>query len=964
MKHMSWISIYLLKEIKMIFLFLLFSQAFILKAQTKESPVHLKCNFWKAPLGIDILNPDLTWSIEMPNNRRDTKQTAYQILVASSPDLLQKNEGDLWNSGKVISDKMLQIKYAGKQLFSSQQCWWKVKIWNEKDKPSVWSQPSNWTMGILHKSDWSARWITAQGAEKYAPIIEPRKTDFIVHRRRPASWVGKMPTIQDPNYSSMLLRKEFVTAAKPVRALIHIAGLGQYEFNINGKKATSDLLASGWSSYDKTVLYNSYDVTPFLKQGKNVIGIVLSNGLYNIQPDTVRYVKMLNTYGQLKAIAQLELKFANGSTKTIITDGTWQVHTGPVTYMNFYGGEDYDARLEQKGWNMPFFKYANEWPYAIQTSTSADLKGLSCSAAPIKAIEKLNPVSSNHIKSNVWVYDLGQNTSIMPEIKIKGKKGSFVRIIPSELLKEDGTVDRRSATQDGVKPAWWQYTLGANGSANWFPQFFYQGCRYLQVELFPADGDTVLPVLEKITAVVIHSSADAIGSFQCSNDLFNKIYQLVRWAQRSNMMSVLTDCPQREKMPWLEQYHLNGPSLRYNFDLTTLFTKAMNDMADAQLDNGLVPNIAPEYFHAGEDWKQNGFRNSPEWGSSFIIVPWQQYLFSGDVTLMSRFYEKMKRYLSFLDSATKNNIVTIGLGDWYDIGPKPAWGSQLTPEAFTATAIYYYDYEIMNKIALILNKKEDAERFAVRKEVIYNAFNKTFYNEEKGVYATGSNTTCAMPLSLGLVAPQNRQHLLQTLVDSIRNRNNSFTSGEVGYRFLLKSLADNGYSNVVYDMNNQTDRPGYGYQIKKGATSLTEKWDAGVGNFGSQNHFMSGQINEWFFSDLVGISTNEDGAGFRKFIIKPSIVGEITWVKGSYQSVSGLIEVEWKRDMDMVYLNFSVPANTSAIVYVPARQEGDVTESNTLASTSKSIKFIKIENEKAVYEVGAGNYKFTSKIKL
>jgi alpha-L-rhamnosidase len=549
----------------------------------------------------------------------------------------------------------------------------------------------------------------------------------------------------------------------------------------------------------------------------------------------------------------------------------------------------------------------------------------------------------------------------MPRISVSGKRSARIRIIPAELIKADGTVDRTSATQDGVRPAWWQYTLGKDGTVSWFPKFFYQGARYLQVECFPAEGDTALPELKDIEGTVVHGSADSVGSFACSNELFNQIYRLVRWAQRSNMMTVLTDCPQREKMPWLEQYHLNGPSLRYNFDLTTLFRKAMNDMADAQLKNGFVPNIAPEYFHAGADWKQNGLRNSPEWGSAFIIVPWQQYLFSGDISMIRRYYDKMKFYLAFLDSTSKDNLLTTGLGDWYDIGPKPAWGSQLTPVAFTGTAIYYYDYEIMTKIARILNRKTDVEKFELKRQTIKDAFNKAFYNDKTGLYATGSNTTCAMPVFFGLAAPEQRKHLMDALADSIRRRNNSFTSGEVGYRFLLRSLADNGYSNVVYAMNNQTNRPGYGYQIKHGATSLTEKWDGSVGSFGSQNHFMSGQINEWFFHDLAGISDDESGPGFRKIVIKPAIIGDLTWVKGSFHSISGLIKTEWKRDNDQLSVDIVVPANTSATVYLPVHDKYIVLERGKLVETANGIKQLTSENNCAVFVIGSGTYHFLVK---
>jgi hypothetical protein len=422
----------------------------------------------------------------------------------------------------------------------------------------------------------------------------------------------------------------------------------------------------------------------------------------------------------------------------------------------------------------------------------------------------------------------------------------------------------------------------------------------------------------------------------------------------------MTDCPHREKQSWLEQYHLNGPSLRYNFDLLATFRKGMNDMADCQLSNGLIPNIAPEYFYASRDIN-NGFRNSPEWGSSFIVVPWQQYLFSGDVSLLSRYYDKMKRYVAFLDSTSKNNIMTIGLGDWYDIGPKPAWGSQLTPIEFTGTAIFFYDNQIMSQIATILGKTNDAEFYKQRTEAIRQSFNKEFYKPEKGIYATGSNTTLAMPLFLNIAESQNRKTLIDSLVSDIRRRGNAFTSGEVGYRFLLGALAMEGHSDVIYDMNNQSDRPGYGYQLKMGATSLTEKWDAGVGSFGSQNHFMSGQINEWFFHDLLGIGVEANGAGFRKFIIKPTPVGDLKWVKGSYKTVSGLISVEWEHNNDTFALTVIIPANTTATIYIPATKEKNVTESGKRAAKSNGIKFLRIENDKAIYEVGSGEYKFLSK---
>ena len=925
-------------------------------------PTNLSCDYWRKPQGIDVPNPVLSWTIKTEVDARAMHQTAYQVLVASSVEKLKRNEGDLWNSSKVHSSQMGQISYAGKVLLSSQQCWWKVKIWNEKGIQSAWSEPSQWTMGVINTTDWKAQWITAAGAEKYAHQYKSAKSDFNL-RRDLAEFRVFGPKATDPNFSSILLRKEFSSSLGLKRAVVHVSGLGQYELYINGTKTGDYLLAPGWSYYPKTVLYDTYDVTTQIKAGTNAIGLILGNSMYNIQPDSVRYVKFLGSYGSLKAIVQLQLEYEDGSVQIIGSDKSWLVSTGPITYSNFYGGEDFDARLLPTGWNIPNMKADDRWSHALECSgPGGELKGLSGASAPVTAIEKLNPIKITQLKPNLWVYDLGQNTSIMPEINVKGAAGASVRIIPAELLKADGTVDRASATQDGVRPAWWQYTIAtSNQSEHWLPQFFYQGGRYLQVELFPSKGDSVLPVVETLMAVVVHSSAEPIGTFSCSNELFNKIYQLVRWAQRSNMMSILTDCPAREKQGWLEQFHLNGPSLRYNFDLSTNFRKAMNDMADCQLENGLIPNIAPEFFIVTPDIN-NGFRNSPEWGSSFIIVPWQQYLFTGDVSLLRRYYDQMKRYVAFLDTSSKNSIINSGLGDWYDIGPKPAWGSQLTPVSFTATAIFFYDNQIMSKIASILGKKADATFYNERTEAIRQAFNKEFFNPEKGVYATGSNTTCAMPLFLNIVDAKNRKTLTDSLVSDIRRRGNAFTSGEVGYRFLLGALAQEGYSNLIYAMNNQTEKPGYGYQIKKGATSLTEKWDAGVGSFGSQNHFMSGQINEWFFHDLLGIGVEANGAGFRKSIIKPMPVGDLKWVKGSYKTVNGTIRVEWKQENNTFELSLNIPANTSATVYVPAQTKKNVLENGIPAARSKGIKFLRMQKDRALYEVNSGEYKFVSKL--
>ncbi|MGB8353958.1 MAG: family 78 glycoside hydrolase catalytic domain [Chthoniobacteraceae bacterium] len=783
-------------------------------------------------------------------------------------------------------------------------------------------------MGILPGTEWHAKWITAPG-----------------------------------NAESILLRREFTVKAGLRHATVHICGLGQYELSANGTKVENDLLAPGWTQYRKTCLYDTLDLTPRLRPGENAIGIILGNGMYHIASDPVRYVKFAQSFGPLKAIAQIELEYMDGTHETVGTDSNWQAGPSPVTYNNIYGGEDYDARLERSGWDSPDFGASSQWAAAAEISgPGGELKGLSCAAPPIRAFEVFEPVHKRQLLPDLVVYDLGQNASMMVRLNVQGAAGSFVRVIPAELLKPDGTVDRSSATERGVRPAWWQFTLKGEGTEIYFPKFFYQGCRYLQVELHPADKETRLPEIKKIEGIVVHSAAKPIGEFSCSNPLFNAIYKLVRWAQLSNMQSLLTDCPTREKLGWLEQTHLDGPALRYNFDLDTLFEKVMNDMADSQLENGFVPNIAPEYFIAGHPDLKNGFRNSPEWGGAFLMVAWQQYQFTGDAGLLQSYYEQMKRYVSFLASTATDDIVPTGLGDWCDIGPKPSWSAQLTPAPLTATAFYAHFNWILARTAELLGKPDEAREFDRRTEEIRNAFNKKFYHPETHQYGSGSQCANSLALVLDLADPSDRAAVTANIIADVRAK--GLTAGDVGYRYLLRALADSGNSDLIYALNNQSDRPGYGYQLKMGATALTEKWAATVDNgYGSQNHFMLGQINEWFFHDLAGIQDDPACPGFKKIIIKPSFVGDLSQARASFGSVRGKITSEWKRNNKRVTMNFTIPVNTSATVFVPAVNRKSVIESGRHFDQSPDVKFVRMEADKAIFTVPAGDYTIQSELR-
>lgn len=909
-------------------------------AKTTLSPIRLRCEYRVDPFGIDSLNPRLDWILQPGDpSARGVIQSAYQILAASSPDLLASDKGDLWDSGKVASDQMNQIAYAGKALTTSQPVWWKVRVWDQTGAPSPWSSIAQWTMGVLNDTDWqSAKWIGAPDANQPNDHKGPK-----------------------PKYETVRLRREFTLKPGLKRAVVHVCGLGQYEMTLNGQKVGTDLLSPGWTLYSKTCLYDTYDITSSLAPGANAVGLFLGNGFYNIHAG--RYTKIQDTFGPLQAIGLIRLEYADGSVENVVTDETWKTSSGPITFSSIYGGEDYDARLVQDGWDKAGFNDSAWDQPAVTKGPGGVLKGLSCAAPPIRGFDVLAPVSNKQLSPDVTVYDLGQNASIMLRLKVKGKAGDIAKIIPSELLKKNGDIDDTMCK--GI--SYWSYTLSGQGDESYFSKFYYRGGRYLRVELRAAPGSTELPQVESIEGVTIHADAPAVGQFSCSNDMFNKVYAIVRWAQMNNMVSVLTDCPTREKLGWLEEDHLNGPAFRYNFDLSTLLTKMANDMADSQRDDGLVPSTCPDYPH----WKgEDKYTNPPEWGSACIAVPWQQYEFTGDVELLRKHYDTMKSYVKFLSDRAQDNIVNFGLGDWYDNG---SFGSAtLTPIALTATAFYYYDTKTLGQMAKLLGKSDDAAQYDQQAGLILASFNQKFFNADTNNYATGSQASNAVPLAMDMVDSTTRSAVVDDLVKNVEALHptasapeDHTTVGEVCLEFLLRALADGGHSDLIYSTYS-SDETGYGLQVKQGKTSLAEGWNGGATIkspdtfISSQDHFMFGEINEWFFRSLAGIQDDPSSPGFKKIIIRPAIVGDLTWVKGSYDSIQGKITSEWKRNGRSLTLHVSIPANTTAIIGLPTEDAASVREGGKPTDQAEGVKLIGTKDSVTTYAVGSGDYTFTT----
>lgn len=739
---------------------------------------------------------------------------------------------------------------------------------------------------------------------------------------------------------SIFLRKEFIPAKALKSAILKISGLGHYIAYINGKRIGDAEFAPLWSDYSKTVYYNQYDVSLLLKEGTNAIGVLLGNGVYNEQGG--RYTKFRISYGAPTMIADLQLEFKDGTTTHIYSDDSWKFSASPITFNSMFGGEDYDARLEQDGWSMPGFnadsvqiknlgdnekQWKNSWkPVVLQTPPEGKLTFQT--APPVRIMQRFgikdfkiltlaeldsaSPKSKRKLNKSTIVYNMGQNLAGFPEITLRGQAGDTVVLSVGETLTSEGAVDQR---QTG-RPHLYYYVLKDDKTVSWHPHFAYYGFQYIQVEgaVRPEmPNPQNLPVMTGLESCFAYVDNPQTGKFECSNPLFNQIHQLILNAIKSNMQGVLTDCPQREKLGWLEQNHLNGPGLMYNFQMKEYLQKIMRDMADAQRENGMIPSIAPMYTWFGTETAFDDFADSPEWGSTFIILPWMYRQFYDDPSMIRKYYPQMKSYMHYLQSRSRNDILSFGLGDWYDYGNFRAGFSRNTPVPLVATAYYYYDFIKMHDAAVYLGYKKDAAFYKMMAQRVKSSFYKEFFDETKNTFGTGSQTSIALPLYVGLVDESQKKQQLYLLEQDIRLHGNRLTTGDIGNRYLFQVLAENGMNELMYLMHNHQETPGYGYQLKFGATTLTEQWDPERG--ASRNHFMLGQIEEWFYKSLAGIQPG--ASGYARMSIVPEMIGDLTFVNAIVPTLYGTVSVSWKRDGTQFSFEASIPEKCIANIRLP-----------------------------------------------
>ena len=568
----------------------------------------IMCEQQVEPLGIENKSPRFSWKVV--SQQRAYRQSAYRILVTDIEGALAADEGTIWDSGKCFSSNSVLIPFQGRELHSATRYYWKVKVWNEAGEESVWSKQGSFVTGMMKERDWGkAQWIALEKDD-------PEKNLYPgIH----APLVGKMIGGRKVGgYKLPMFRKELLINKEVKEAIVNISGLGHFDFYVNGEKVGNHFLDPGWTNYAKTALYLTFDVTPLLKK-ENVLGVILGNGFYNVPRE--RYFKQLISFGAPKVKLVLSLKYTDGSSELVVTNRNWKVCESPITYSSIYGGEDYDARKYQSSWMNPGFN-DDLWTAPVITKTEMELKVQT--SAPLTVRDQLPVVRKYQNSKGNWIFDFGQNFSGIVRLKVRGYGGHKVTMKPGELLEKDSTVNQRASGG----PYFWSYTLSGKGVEEWHPQFTYYGFRYVEVS-----GAEKLELIE-LAGMHTTNSAPEVGHFSCSLPMFNKIYELIDWSVRSNLASILTDCPHREKLGWLEVAHLMQYAMQYRYQLNGLYSKVMGDIKDSQTPEGIVPSIAPEYVRFAD-----GFENSPEWGSAFIIIPWYIYKWYGDKSLLSAYGE-------------------------------------------------------------------------------------------------------------------------------------------------------------------------------------------------------------------------------------------------------------------------------------------------------------------------------------
>ncbi len=827
---------------------------------TEMQVVNLRCEYKVNPLGVDIENPRFSWILK--SKQRGAKQIAYQIFIASSFEKLNNNQADIWDSKKVISNKSIQIYYNGKPLKSNKKYFWKVKIWDQTNNTYM-SKIAYWTTGLLNDSDWKAKWI---GLDKAVGDDDPNTPHRIL--------------------SARMLLNEFNVDKKVKSAIAFISGLGLFEFYLNGEKIGDQVLSPGLTEYNKRTFYMTFDVTNNLQIEKNAIGIILGNGRY-FAPRTNEPTKT-RTYGFPKLICQIEIEYTDGTNDTIITDESWKLTTnGPIRKNNEYDGEYYDARRELSGWNKINYN-DSDWMNAELVDKPGELL-VAQPNEPIKIMEEVNPISVNEVEPGKFIFDMGQNMVGWVELFVKGKRGDKVTLRFAETLKDDGNLFLDNIRGAEVTDT---YILKGKGEETWEPKFTYHGFRFVEMVGYPE-----IPTLKSIKGKVVYDALEITGEFECSNPLINQIYKNAYWGIRGNYRSMPTDCTQRdERQGWLGDRSAECTGESFIFDISKLYNKWLTDIKDAQQENGSLPDVAPSYWPL--------YNDNTTWPGTYLFASEMLYNQYGDIKTIELHYPNMKKWIKHMSGYLKNGIMPRDTyGDWC-VPPEDLKlihtndPLRTTSAEYIGTAYFYYELKLMTKFAKLLGKEKDAVEYSKLAEKMKTAFNDKFLDKTNIQYSNNSHTVNILALAFDLVPIEHKEKIVNNLLQKILGESEVHVgNGIVGGQWLMRTLTNKGHADVAYALAAQNTYPSWGYMVEQGATTIWELWNGDHGDPGmnSGNHVMLlGDLIIWFYENLAGIKTAPDNPAFKHIIMKPQVLGDLSFVKASYNSIHGKIKSEWK----------------------------------------------------------------------
>jgi alpha-L-rhamnosidase len=890
---------------------------------TPITPQNLRCEYIENPLGIDTKIPRLSWTLS--STERNAMQSAYEIIISERIGDIQKQVGNVWSSGKVVSSQQNNIEYRGGALKSFARYYWSVKVYNQNGEASSWSQPAWFETAMLEASDWKAKWIS-DGKNQPAKDEDYYKED-------------RMP----------LFRKEFSAAKAIASARLYISGMGYYEAYLNGKKIGDHVLDPGWTTYRKEVQYVVHDVTSLLTKGTNVAGVMLGNGWWNPLPFKLfgRWdLREFQQTGRPCVKAEFHIRYMDGSSDIIATDESWYTTAGPIVRNNVYLGEHYDARLDQPNWNTT---KADKKVWKNVSTVEGPSGILTAQLQPaIKITKVIKPASITEFKPGIFMVDMGQNFAGVAQIKVKGPAGTKITLRYGEGLFDDGSLNVMTtvATQikkGGIKggpgapeTAWQEdsYTLKGNGVETWSPRFTFHGFKYVEITGWPGK-----PTVNDIEGLRMNSDLQLNGTFTSSNEMLNKLHEVIQWTFLSNVFSVQSDCPGREKMGYGADMVVSANAFLYNYDMANFYRKAIKDFANEQRPQGGITEIAP---FTGIDDRGYGDLSGPlGWQLAFPFLQKQLYEFYGDRRIIEQNYPTLQKQLQFLKSQAKNNLFYWDISDHASIDPKP--------ESFSASVFYYHHVKLAAEFAGLLGKKEDSVKYSKLQNQIKERIMEQFYVPGTGRF--DNSTQAAQLIALWYDLSPEKEKSFEVLLKELERHQWHLTTGIFGTQMFFDVMRKNERNDIAYRIVNQKDFPGWGYMLDKGATTLWESWDFPE-TVPSRNHPMFGSIDEWFYRSLLGI--NSAAPGFEKIIIKPQPAGDLKSAKGSYQSIRGKIDVDWKIESNQFKLNVAVPVNTVAEVWIPSK------ENSTVMENGKAADHVRYEKGYAVVNVGSGSYAFTA----